>query len=105
MGCTVSSTAAEITPEIVAILTDAARRGIVLQATDGSGGLRFRPRSAMTADLTERIKANKPALLALLILGLVKIEEPMSALRLARSISKASLVFSSTLQIYLFPLL
>lgn len=49
---------------IPGILADVARRGITLQA--GAGKIRFRPRSAMTPDLAERIKAHRPALLALL---------------------------------------
>lgn len=49
---------------IAVILADAARRGIILQAH--AGKLRFRPRSAMTSDLSERIKAHAPELLALL---------------------------------------
>lgn len=52
-------------PEVEAILANAARLGIELEpADDGSQAIRFRPRSAMTADLAQRIKANKPALLA-----------------------------------------
>ena len=51
--------------DIAAILADAARLGIELEpAGDGAQAIRFRPRSAMTAELAERIKANKPALLA-----------------------------------------
>ena len=59
--------ASDITPEIVAILTDASRLGIELKAVGGGAGqLRFRPRLAMTPDLAQRLKANKPALLKLL---------------------------------------
>jgi len=59
---------ASITPDIAGILADVARRGITLQAAPGSeaGKIRFRPRSAMTPDLAQRIKAHRPALLALL---------------------------------------
>lgn len=46
------------------ILADVARRGITLRAE--AGKIRFRPRSAMTPDLAQRIKAHRPALLALL---------------------------------------
>jgi len=60
----VNTTAPTITPDIAAILADVARRGITLQSLDGK--LRFRPRSAMTLDLAERMKAHKSALLALL---------------------------------------
>jgi hypothetical protein len=53
-----------IMPEVVTILADAARLGIVLRpADDKSGTLQFRPRSAMTPELAERINASKPALL------------------------------------------
>ncbi len=55
---------ASITPDIAGILADVARRGITLQAHVGK--VRFRPRSAMTPDLAQRIKAHRPALLALL---------------------------------------
>lgn len=50
------------TLEVQAILIDTARRGLVLQATAGNT-LRFRPRSAMTPELANRIQVNKPALL------------------------------------------
>lgn len=53
-----------ITPDIAGILADVARRGITLQAH--AGKVRFRPRSAMTPDLAQRIKAHRPALLELL---------------------------------------
>ena len=54
-----------VNPGAVAIiLADAALCGITLQAQ--AGRLRFRPRSAMTPDLADRIKANRSALLALL---------------------------------------
>lgn len=49
---------------VAIILADAARHGITLQAY--AGKVRFRPRSAMTPDLAERIKTHRPALLALL---------------------------------------
>ncbi len=49
---------------VAGILADVARRGITLQAE--AGKIRFRPRSAMTPDLAERIKAHRSALLALL---------------------------------------
>lgn len=58
------NTIASITPDIAGILADVARRGITLQAH--AGKVRFRPRSAMTPDLALRIKAHRPALLALL---------------------------------------
>ena len=50
--------------DVMVILADVARRGITLQAHGGK--LRFRPRSAMTPELTHRIKSHKSALLALL---------------------------------------
>ena len=46
------------------LLEIAHEQGITLQADDGK--LLFRPRSAMTLDLAERIKAHRPALLAML---------------------------------------
>jgi len=49
---------------VAGILADVARRGITLQA--GAGKIRFRPRSAMTPGLAQRIKTHRPALLALL---------------------------------------
>lgn len=49
---------------VAIILEEAARRGITLQAH--AGKVRFCPRSAMTPDLAERIKAHRSALLALL---------------------------------------
>lgn len=49
---------------VAGILADVAWRGITLQAK--AGKIRFRPRSAMTPDLAQRIKARRPALLALL---------------------------------------
>jgi len=49
---------------VAGILADVARRGITLQAH--AGKVRFRPRSAMTPDLAQRIKAHRSALLALL---------------------------------------
>ena len=49
---------------IAAILTDAARLGIKLQAHGDK--LRYRPRDRMTPDLAERLKTHKQALLALL---------------------------------------
>lgn len=49
---------------VAGILADVARRGITLQAE--AGKIRFRPRSAMTPDLAQRIKTHRPALLALL---------------------------------------
>lgn len=57
-------TADPITPEVQAILADVRRRGLSLQADHGK--LLFRPRSAMTPDLAERIKAHRPALLSML---------------------------------------
>lgn len=57
-------TADPITPEVQAILADVRRRGLTLQADDGK--LLFRPRSAMTPDLAERIKTHRPALLVML---------------------------------------
>lgn len=57
-------TAEPTTPEVQAILADARRRGLTLQADHGK--LLFRPRSAMTPDLAERIKAHRLALLSLL---------------------------------------
>lgn len=49
---------------VAGILADVARRGITLQPH--AGKVRFRPRSAMTPDLAQRIKARRTALLALL---------------------------------------
>ena len=62
------SPTAQLEDSVAGILTDVARRGITLQAHVDSGGgkLRFRPRSAMTSDLAERIKAHRLALVALL---------------------------------------
>ena len=57
-------TADPIAPEVQAILADVRRRGLTLQADHGK--LLFRPRSAMTPDLAERIKAHRLALLAVL---------------------------------------
>jgi hypothetical protein len=45
-------------------LADLSARGIELKAHDGR--LRFRPQSAMTQDLAQRLKALKPQLLAIL---------------------------------------
>ena len=42
---------------VTIILEDAAQRGITLQAR--AGKVRFRPRSAMTPDLAEQIKAHR----------------------------------------------
>ncbi len=53
-----------ITPEVQAILADVRRRELTLQADHGK--LLFRPRSAMTPDLAERIKAYRPELLVML---------------------------------------
>lgn len=55
---------ADMTPEIASILAEVARLGIMLQAETGK--IRFRPRSAMTADLAQRITTHRSALLALL---------------------------------------
>ena len=60
MGRT-ESTAAGIAPEIEAVLTDAPELRIVLHADQGNK-LRWRPRSAMTPDLTDRPKVKKLAL-------------------------------------------
>jgi len=53
-----------VAADIVTLLVELVRRGIVLEAQGGR--LRFRPRSAMTDDLLARVKVHKPALLTLL---------------------------------------
>jgi hypothetical protein len=52
------------TSEVQAILADVRRRGLTLKVERGK--LRFRPKSAMTADLADRILACRPAVLAAL---------------------------------------
>jgi len=49
---------------VVGALADMARRGITLQAH--AGKVRFRPRSAMTPGVAERIKSHRSAVMALL---------------------------------------
>ncbi len=61
----------DITPDpgsVAGILAASTRLGITLQVAPGSNGgkVRFRPRSAMTPDLADRIKAHRSALLAVL---------------------------------------
>jgi hypothetical protein len=49
---------------IAMLLAELARRGIQLEAQGAR--LRYRPRSAMTPELAERVRAHKPGLLAVL---------------------------------------
>lgn len=63
-----------VSPDLAAILADVDRRGITLQVQDGK--LRYRPRSAVTPDLAERLKAQKPALLTLLARPVADRTEP-----------------------------
>ena len=47
-----------------ALLTDLAASGILIEARGDR--LRYRPRSAMTPNLAERVRTHKPVLLAIL---------------------------------------
>lgn len=63
--------------DLQAILAEADRRGLKLQAYDGR--LRYSPHSAMTPDLAAHLKAHKPALLNLLARSAADRTEPTDA--------------------------